>query len=208
MHVSIDLTTTYPIAAWTPDRVPAPMTAEPPPASFESLIVAVAEGADREAFTTLFSHFGPRIKAYLQRGGIGGELAEDMMQDVFLTVWRKAGQFDPARADAGAWIFTIARNLKIDRLRRNRLPLPGDDPSDEAPPPAADALVAAEQSAQAIRGAMATLPEEQIAILQLAFFEDLSHGEIEQRLGVPLGTVKSRLRLAIAKLRRTLKDES
>ncbi len=184
------------------------MTAEPPPLSLEELIAAVAVRADRAAFSALFTHFGPRVKAYLQRGGIGAPQAEDMTQDVFLTVWRKAGQFDPARADAGAWIFTIARNIKIDILRRSRLVLPGDDPSDDVPVPQADALVANKQVAESVRLAMETLPEDQITILRLAFFEDLTHGEIEQRLGVPLGTVKSRLRLAMTKLRRVLKDPS
>ncbi len=130
------------------------------------------------------------------------------MQEVFLTVWRKAHQFDPARAEAGAWIFAIARNHKIDTLRRSHLAPLGEDPSDQVTVPQADALVAAEETSRAIREAVAALPEEQLAILRLAFFEDLSHGEIEQALGVPLGTVKSRLRLAMTKLRRTLKDQS
>ncbi len=184
------------------------MMADLPPLSLEDQIAAVAKRADRTAFASLFTHFGPRVKAYLQRGGVAAPQAEDMTQDVFLTVWRKAGQFDPARADAGAWIFTIARNIKIDMLRRSRLALPGEDPSDEVPVPQADALVATKQVAQSVRLAIETLPEDQITILRLAFFEDLTHGEIEQRLGVPLGTVKSRLRLAMTKLRRALKDQS
>lgn len=176
--------------------------------SLDTLIVAVAERADRAAFSALFVSFGPRVKAYLQRGGLGAAEAEDMTQDVFLTVWRKAAQFDPARAGAAAWIFAIARNLKIDKARRGRLAPPGDDPSDEPAVPLPDALAAAEESARSLRRAIADLPEEQIAILRLAFFDDLSHGEIEQRLGMPLGTIKSRLRLAITRLRRALKDES
>jgi RNA polymerase sigma-70 factor (ECF subfamily) len=176
-------------------------------ASLEKLIVAIADHRDREAFTALFSHFAPRIKAYLQRGGMAAAVAEEMMQDVLLTVWNKAGQFDPVRANAQAWIFGIARNLKIDALRRARLPLPDLDPSEEVVVPLADALVAAEQSARSIRRAIDTLPAEQVAILRMAFYEDLSHGEIERTLGVPLGTVKSRLRLAMTKLRRALKDQ-
>lgn len=180
------------------------MTAELP---FENLIAAIAEQEDRAAFTALFHHFAPRVKSYLQRGGLGASQAEDMMQEVFLTLWRKAGQFDPARASAAAWIFAIARNHKIDLLRRSRLPQPGEDPSDQMAVPLPDALVAAEETSRTIRSAIATLPEDQLTILRLAFFEDLSHGEIEQTLGVPLGTVKSRLRLALTKLRRALKDE-
>ncbi len=183
------------------------MTADPMPTSFEELIVAIAERRDREAFTELFQHFAPRVKAYLQRGGLAAALAEEMMQDVLLTVWNKAEQFNPARAAAQAWIFGIARNHKIDVMRRSRLPLPDCDPSEETLMPQADALIAAEESARALRRAIETLPAEQVTILRLAFFEDLSHGEIERRLGVPLGTIKSRLRLAMTKLRRVLGDE-
>ena len=207
MYVSIAPSQNRLLLLWTPPKAPASMTAERDPDSFDDLILAVAERADRAAFSSLFSHFGPRVKAFMQRGGIGATQAEDMMQEVFLTVWRKAGLFDPARAAAGAWIFAIARNHKIDTLRRDRRPVPGEDPSDEVAVPAADMLIATEQSGRALRGAIETLPEDQLEIVRLAFYEDLSHGEIEQRLGVPLGTVKSRLRLAMTKLRRVLKDE-
>jgi RNA polymerase sigma-70 factor, ECF subfamily len=185
------------------------MTHDREPPSHESLIVAIAQRRDRTAFTTLFAHLAPRVKAYLQKSGMDAGSAEDMMQDVMLAVWHKAAQFDPARASAPAWIFGIARNLRIDAKRRSRLVLPMADPSEEAPPvPASDALVAAEQSAQALRRAVDGLPTDQMQILRLAFFEDLSHGEIERRLAVPLGTIKSRLRLAMSRLRLALKDEA
>lgn len=185
------------------------MSADLEPLSFEALIVAVAERRDRKAFADLFGHFAPRIKTYLQRGGLAGAIAEDMMQDVLLTVWNKAEQFDPGRASAQAWIFGIARNLKIDVLRRSRLAAQEatifEDVSTE---PLADAVVQAGEASRSIRRAMEELPEDQVAVLRLAFFEDLSHGEIEQVLGVPLGTVKSRLRLALGKLRRALGDHA
>ncbi len=182
------------------------MTAGVEPLSFEALIVAVAERRDKQAFTTLFGHFAPRVKTYLQRGGLSGAIAEDMMQDVLLTVWNKAEQFDPGRASAQAWIFGIARNLKIDMLRRSRLVLQDGAATEEAPVPLADAIVEAEETSRSIRRAIEDLPEDQLAVLRLAFFEDMSHGEIEQAIGVPLGTVKSRLRLALTKLRRALGD--
>ena len=208
MHVWTDLQQRRTPPRWTPKAAPqAPMSADPAPAPFEALIVAVAERRDRQAFTTLFGHFAPRVKAYLTRGGMSSALAEDLMQDVLLTVWHKAAQFDPARASAQAWIFGVARNLKIDTLRRGGLPIPGPDPSEEVQAPLSDALAAARQTSRSIRHAIDTLPAEQGAILQLAFFEDLTHGEIETALGVPLGTVKSRLRLALAKLRRALKED-
>jgi RNA polymerase sigma-70 factor (ECF subfamily) len=135
--------------------------------------------------------------------------AEEMAQDVLLAVWRKAAQYDPDRATAAAWIFTIARNLRIDALRRSRLALPPPDPSDEpAPVPLADSLLAAEDRARRLRAALEDLRPEQVESLRLAFFEDRSHSEIERLLGVPLGTVKSRLRLAMTKLRAALGDDA
>lgn len=194
---------------WAPiEGAPPEVTAHLDPMSFEALISAVAGERDREAFTALFGHFAPRVKAFLQRGGIAAAVAEDMMQDVLLTVWNKAEQFDPARASAQAWIFGIARNLKIDMLRRSRLALPEMNPVDEVQPPLADAIVEAEEASRSIRRAIEDLPEDQVAVLRLAFFEDLTHGEIEKTLGVPLGTVKSRLRLALGKLRRSLGEQA
>jgi RNA polymerase sigma-70 factor (ECF subfamily) len=187
----------------------ARMTAGFEPMSHEALIAAIAQRRDRAAFTTLFTHVAPRVKTYLMRTGMQIGAAEDMAQDVLLTVWHKATQFDPARANADAWIFGIARNLRIDAVRRGSLAFPTSDPSDEAPTvPLADTLVAAERTARAIRHAIAELPPDQVTILQLAFFEDLSHGEIQRRLDMPLGTIKSRLRLAMSRLRLALKDES
>jgi RNA polymerase sigma-70 factor (ECF subfamily) len=185
------------------------MTAESEPFSREALIIAIARRQDRAAFTALFTHFAPRVKTYLQRTGMNSGAAEDMMQDVMLAVWRKACQFDPARANANAWIFTIARNLRIDAQRRGRLGLPPGDPTDATQSvPLSDALVAAERTACAIQHAIEALPPDQVTILRLAFFEDLSHSEIQRRLDVPLGTIKSRLRLAMSRLRLALKDES
>jgi RNA polymerase sigma-70 factor (ECF subfamily) len=208
MHVSLDLLQRHNTTRWTPKAATqARMSADQGPAQFEALIVAVADQRDRQAFTTLFAHFAPRVKAYLTRGGMSSALAEDLMQDVLLTVWNKAALFDPRRASAQAWIFGIARNLKIDTLRRGGLAIPGPDPSEEIQVPLADTLVAAEQTSRSIRRAIDALPAEQVEILRLAFFEDLTHGEIETALGVPLGTVKSRLRLAMAKLRRALKED-
>lgn len=164
------------------------MTAEPEAPAYERLILAIAGQ---------------------HRTGMNAATAEEMTQEVLLTVWHKAAQFTPARANADAWIFGIARNLQIDAQRRGRLAVPMVDPSDEAPPvPLSDALIAAERSARSIRSAVLALPAEQLNILRLVFFEDLSHSEIERRLGVPLGTIKSRLRLAMAKLRFALKDET
>jgi RNA polymerase sigma-70 factor (ECF subfamily) len=173
------------------------------------LIAAVAQQRSRAAFTELFSHFAPRLRSYMQRAGLGAAQAEEMAQEVMLAVWHKAAQFDPARATPAAWIFTIARNLKVDQLRRSRLVVPAPDPSEEAlPVPQADALLAGARRARRIRDALGALPPDQHDLMRLAFFEDHSHTEIEAMLGMPLGTVKSRLRRALTALRAVLKDEA
>jgi RNA polymerase sigma-70 factor (ECF subfamily) len=174
-----------------------------------ALIHAIATRGDRMAFAALFNRFAPRVKAYLMKLGMDAAGAEDLAQDVLLTVWRKAGQFDPARASAATWIFIIARNLRIDTARRARRATPLSDPVDEPQPvPIADALLAAEDRDNRIRAAMATLPAEQADVIRMSFFDDRPHAEIERALGIPLGTVKSRLRLALSRLRRLLDDES
>jgi RNA polymerase sigma-70 factor, ECF subfamily len=184
------------------------MTAPCEPISYQVLILAIAARRDRAAFEALFTQVTPRLKSYLLKTGVTVGAAEEMVQEVMLTVWHKAGQFDPVRANAEAWIFGIARNLRIDLLRRGRLAAPLRDPSDATTSlPLPDAIVAAERSARAVRQAIAALPPDQLQILHLAFFEDLSHGEIQRRLNLPLGTIKSRLRLAMSKLRLALKDE-
>jgi RNA polymerase sigma-70 factor (ECF subfamily) len=164
-------------------------------------IVAIAQRHDRAAFAALFSHFAPRVKSYLMRTGTSASLAEEVAQETMLTVWRKAEQFDPARASASTWVFTIARNLRIDAARRTR------DPASiaaEIEPEAVEepfAAVARRQSQVMIREALKQLPAEQREVLALSFFEDRPHSEIAATLKIPLGTVKSRVRLAVSKLR-------
>jgi RNA polymerase sigma-70 factor (ECF subfamily) len=184
------------------------MSSEPDPDDHAALIVAIALRQDRRAFAALFAHFAPRVKAYLRRLGTDQAIAEETAQEVLLAVWRKAPLYDPARASAAAWIFAIARNLRIDVLRRTRPTLQDPDPSDEpAPAPLADEVIEADERARRVRDALGGLPPEQLTMLQLAFFEERTHSQIEADLGVPLGTVKSRLRLAMSKLRAALKDE-
>lgn len=170
-------------------------------------LVAIAARGDREAFAALFGHFAPRVKGYLLRLGLPGAQAEELAQETMLTVWRKAEQFDPATQGASAWIFTIARNLRVDAVRRDRLAprleLMAEEPP---PPPAADATVEAAQHGERVRAALAALPAEQAEVVRLSFYDDRPHAEIEQALGIPLGTVKSRLRLAMSRLRNLLDD--
>jgi RNA polymerase sigma-70 factor (ECF subfamily) len=170
------------------------------------LILRIAADADRAAFATLFQHFAPRVKSYLLRLGAPNGAAEELAQETMLTVWRKAVLFDPARAGASTWIFTIARNLRIDAIRKERPPPAEEDPSDAAPEPGADAVVLAAERQARVKEALKTLPSEQVQIVELSFFSEEPHSAIAERLNLPLGTVKSRLRLAMARLRTLLED--
>ena len=161
---------------------------------------------DRGAFAELFSFYAPRVKAYLKRLNAEDTLAEELAQEVMLTVWRKADQFDRAQASASTWIFRIARNRRIDAARRAAKPeIDAHDPALAPPETAApdDAAHAASREDR-VRAAIAALPEEQVSLLRMAFFDGLSHRDIAERIDAPLGTVKSRLRLAFDKLRKRL----
>ncbi len=173
------------------------------------LIRAVAEHRDRKAFADLFTHFAPRLNAFLMRGGTDRVTAEELTQEVMLTVWRRAESFDPNQATLSTWVFTIARNKRIDGLRRQRRPeLDPEDPALVPDGPAgAEETVSATQREAMLRAAMVDLPVEQAEMLRMAYFEDKAHSEIAAETGLPLGTVKSRLRLAIGHLRKNLKDK-
>jgi len=174
-------------------------------AEYDRLIQAVARNRDREAFAALFDHFAPRLKAYLMRSGAAPAAADDFAQDAMLTVWRKAELFDPARARAATWIFTIARNRRIDALRRENRPLPVPEISlAAADPERPDDLLEARQDEGRVRAALRSLKPDQIEVIQMAFFQDLSHAEVARSLALPLGTVKSRIRNAMIKLRDVL----
>jgi RNA polymerase sigma-70 factor (ECF subfamily) len=176
-------------------------------ASFAEMIGAIAARSDKSAFAALFGHFAPRVKSYMLRLGAPPQLAEDLAQETLLTVWRKAGAFDPSKAAPSTWIFTIARNLRIDVARRQQRGEPAPDASDEPEPDLApDAALETTQSEARVRSALLTLPPEQAEVVRLSFFSDRPHSEIAEALGLPLGTVKSRLRLAMGRLRDLLGD--
>ena len=183
------------------DLAPAP--GGPDREALADLLEAVA-GGDRDAFGILFRRFAPRLKSYMMRLGADSGTADELTQETMLIAWRRATTFDRRQSSVGTWLFTIARNKRIDAIRRQRRP--DFDPHDPAlvpePPEAADdALDAAEREAR-VRAAMRMLPEEQVALLRLAFYDGLSHRDIADRTGLPLGTVKSRLRLAFGRMRR------
>jgi len=174
--------------------------------ALEADVEAVARARDREAFARVFAFYAPRIKAYLRRLGAASDVAEELAQESMLSVWQRAHQFDPSRAALSTWIYTIARNKRIDVLRRERRP--EVDPEDPAlvpdPPIQGDAYVEARLVNERVRAAMEDLPPEQARLLRIFYFEEKTHTVIAEELGLPLGTVKSRLRLAIDKLRITL----
>lgn len=158
---------------------------------------------DRTAFVALFERYAGRIKSFAMRGGASPADAEEVAQDAMVTVWRRAEQYDPARAAPSTWIYAIARNRRIDMMRRSRRPAP--DPEDplfqpDAEPSGISQLSALERE-ETLREGLAALVPEQRQVLMATFFDGLSHGEAAERLGLPLGTVKSRIRLAFGHLR-------
>ena len=166
---------------------------------------AVRDEQDKAAFAELFSHFAPRVKSFLMKSGASHDVAEECAQDVMATLWRKAHLFDPAKASVSTWIFTIARNRRIDMLRKQRRPEPEDLPwGPEAEPDQADVLALQEETQQ-LGQALEQLPQKQRILIEKAYFGDLSHSEIAAETGLPLGTIKSRIRLALERLRHNMK---
>ncbi len=174
----------------------------------ETCLARVAKSGDRRAFAAIYAHFAPRVKGFLIRGGASVEEAEDLAQDAMVKVLRKAKLYDPAKASASTWIFTIARNARIDAIRRAARPvLDAKDPAllpEEAP--RADDLCELKERDARIKKAFAALPPDQQDVMRLHFFEDEPHSVIAEKLGLPLGTVKSRLRLAFEKVRKDIGD--
>ncbi|HNR76079.1 MAG TPA: sigma-70 family RNA polymerase sigma factor [Parvularculaceae bacterium] len=176
------------------------------PEEMTALLTRVAAHGDRDAFNRLFVFFAPRIKSYLMRIGAAADLADDLAQEAMMRVWRKARLYDPSKASASTWIYTIARNLRIDAARRAAKPaLDPEDPafSPDGDPSPIDEVERAERD-EKIRAAFAALPPTQYEVVRLHFIDDLAHSEIAERLDLPLGTVKSRLRLAFGKIRKDL----
>lgn len=168
-------------------------------------LLAVRDARDRHAFGEMFDYLAPRLKGFVIRSGARPALAEEIVQDVMLTIWRKAAMFDPHRAQASAWIYQIARNRQIDIARKENRPVPdelGVDPEEE---PDASQILALEQEMAQLKQAIAQLQADQREMIEKAYIGDLSHQEISNQTGLPLGTVKSRIRLGIGRLRKELK---
>lgn len=183
-------------------------SAAKPSASFNDLVSQIARTKDKQAFVTVFDYFAPRVKGFLMRGGMSEQEAEELAQETMLMVWQKADQYNAELSSASTWIYTIARNKKIDRLRKNQfafldlddLTASGLEPSVEAVDLDWNGGLVQERLTKAID----QLPPEQAELVQKAFYEDMSHAEIAKATALPLGTVKSRLRMGLAHLRKTL----
>ncbi len=178
--------------------------------TFDDLLVAVGHSRNRDAFIRLFEHFAPRIKSFLMKGGLAEDMADELAQETMLTVWQKAAGYNPRKAAAGTWIFTIARNKRTDALRREgRAIATIPDIDDQLAAPDAvpqDQAVAHAEDEAALSEAIASLPDDQARLIRKAYFEDLTHSAIAAETNIPLGTVKSRIRLALEKLRYHLGD--
>lgn len=163
------------------------------------LLAQFAETREKSSYVQLFSHFAPKVKAYIIRLGLVEATADELMQETMLAVWNKAHLFNPAKAAASTWIFTLARNQSIDWMRRQKYPEyefeewhAGEDDGD-----AGEQSVLSDRMAEAIKA----LPDNQAQVIYMSFFEGRSHQEIADRIGIPLGSVKSRIRLAAGKLK-------
>ncbi|WP_419762641.1 sigma-70 family RNA polymerase sigma factor [Defluviimonas aestuarii] len=168
-------------------------------------MLAVRDKRDRQAFSAMFDHFAPRLKGMIMRSGIAAHQAEEIVQDVMLTVWRKASMFDPHRAQVSAWIYQIARNRQIDMVRKERRPEPEDLIEDPGAELDASQILALEQEATELKNALSRLSGEQREMIEKAYLGELTHQEISTQTGLPLGTIKSRIRLGLERLRHELK---
>ncbi len=173
------------------------------------LLARLAAADDRAAFAEIFARYAGRIRAFLLRGGAHPDVVEEATQDVFVSVWRRAATYEPAKAGVSTWIYAIARNRRIDLIRRQARPAP--DPNDplfqpDAPEDPARAAASADRDAR-VREALEALSKDQLEAVRLTFYAGLTQAEIAQATGAPLGTVKSRLRLAFARLREALGDD-
>lgn len=176
--------------------------------AMSELLYRIAEKRDPQAFGELYDAYAPRLKSYMIRQGADGATAEELAQETLLTVWRKAQLYSGEKGSASTWIYTIARNLRIDRIRRETpwQELPEGHNEEASDDPAPDEAVSQNERKVRVQQALKTLPAEQYEVVVLSYLEGLSHSEIADRLELPLGTVKSRMRLAYQKLRETVED--
>jgi RNA polymerase sigma factor (sigma-70 family) len=169
-------------------------------------MIAVKRSRDKAAFASLFDYFAPRLKGFVMRSGVSSAAAEEIVQEVMLTVWHKADLFDPGRAQVSAWIYQIARNRLIDRVRKDRRPMPEELKAEPDQEPSSMDILEMDQEVSKLKAAIQLLSPDQRDIIERAYLGEFSHQQISTQTGLPLGTIKSRIRLGLDRLRRELKD--
>ena len=174
-------------------------------------LVAIGKNRDEAAFADIYSYYGGRVKSFLMGKGMSEEISEELTQEIMITVWRRAESYDPTKAAASTWLFTIARNRRIDYLRGNsRIEVELDDEMLDLENTESDSqakFVDDQQAAKRLRIALEKLPQEQRQVMHLSYFRGQSHGAIAQWLDLPIGTVKSRIRLAMQAVRISLQSD-
>ena len=170
---------------------------------FVAAILNIAESQDIGSFKKIFEYFSPRLKSFLMKSGAEENIAEEIIQETMTIIWTKADYYDPKVASPSTWIYTIARNKKIDILRKSRKAILEDIETAVLPAiePKTEENIEHDQKFDIIAQHLDALPKDQLDLLKMNFFEEKSHGEISELTGIPLGTVKSRIRLALEKIR-------
>lgn len=177
--------------------------------AMSDLLSRIATDRSDAAFRSLFDEYGPRVRHFMLKLGADPSLAEELTQQTLITVWRKAQLYSAEKGSASTWIYTIARNLRTDHIRRQRAWQELSDEHAQAIPseePSPEQVVSARERQARVQEVLGDLPPEQLEVVRLAYMDGLAHGEIAERLSLPLGTVKSRIRLAYQKLRVALED--
>lgn len=175
-------------------------------ARLQGLMQRVAEKRDQQAFSELFDHFAPLLKGFSYNAQPGANFAADeLVQEVMIRVWQKAGTYKPEKAAVSTWVYTLARNYRIDQLRKNArrqndldIDAVWQDLEDEDCDPFE--LAQQQKNAERVHACIEKLPMEQARVVHCVYMEGKSHSEVAEELGLPLGTVKSRLRLAMQKM--------
>lgn len=196
------------------DMPPRKKTSPKPERPHQYLVARIAENQDKEAFKTLYTYYAPRLQAFMIRQGCSETVAEDIVQDTLTQLWVKAKQFNPDKARLATWLYTMARNRRIDLLRRKNTQynagtiletdenidesltmLPHHDPANDP-----NGAMLRKQHKAFLLNALRDIPGDQQSLILQAFYGELSHSDLAERTGLPLGTIKSRLRLGMKKL--------
>jgi RNA polymerase sigma-70 factor (ECF subfamily) len=176
---------------------------------FINAMKQIADHQDKSSFKMIFDYFGPRLKSFLMSSGAEESIAEEVVQETMCVVWTKADYYDPKMASPSTWIYTIARNKKIDILRKSRKAILENIDTAILPPiiPRLEEDIEHDQKFEVINQYLDELPKEQLALLKMNFIEEKSHGEIAEITKIPLGTIKSRIRLAMEKIRERIEKD-